>query len=116
MRCAVTVIIRHKRRSLGPLASSDRLTLMIATDQEFEDEVRRIARLLWPAAEFGGALMEDGRERDGVFVGDEFVHLVECTVSRSKKKAAEDSEKLAKLIRRMDIRYPSKNIKGWFVT
>lgn len=46
---------------------------MFASDREFEDEVRRIARLLWPGAEFDGAAIEDGRERDGIFETEEFV-------------------------------------------
>ena len=89
---------------------------MFATDSGFEDEVRRIARLLWPRAEFGGAEMSDGRERDGIFETDEFAHLVECTVSRSKQKAVEDFEKLSKLIRQTEVRVPQKFCKGWFVT
>lgn len=72
---------------------------MFADEHEFEDEVRRIARLLWPSAQYGGAAMEDGRERDGVLESEEFVHLIECTVSRSKQKAQEDLEKLHKLSR-----------------
>jgi hypothetical protein len=60
---------------------------MFASDKAFEDEVRRIGRLLWPAAEHGGAAIEDGRERDGVFETEDFVHIVECTTSRGKQKA-----------------------------
>lgn len=82
----------------------------------FENEVRRIARLLWPTAEFGGAAIEDGRERDGVFETEEFVHIVECTMSRSKRKAEEDLEKLQKLARKLGSRHRQKFIKGWFVT
>jgi hypothetical protein len=57
---------------------------MFRTGTEFEDEVRRIARLLWPTAEYGGAVIEDDRERDGVFINDEFIHLIECTMLRTK--------------------------------
>lgn len=89
---------------------------MFAGDREFEDEVRRIARLLWPAAEYDGAAIKDGRERDGFFETDEFIQIVECTVSRSKQKALEDFEKLQKLIRRTEARHPTKFVKGWFVT
>jgi len=39
----------------------------------FEDEVRRVARMLWPSAEYSGAAIADGRERDGVFVTDDVV-------------------------------------------
>jgi hypothetical protein len=63
---------------------------MFGDDREFENEVRRIARFLWPAAQYGGAVIEDGRERDGLFESDDFVNLVECTVSRSEQKAVVD--------------------------
>jgi hypothetical protein len=89
---------------------------MFASDQEFENEIRRLARLLWPAAQYDGAANRDGRERDGVFEAEDFVHIVECTVSRSKKKAQEDFEKLQKLTRRIGARHPEKFVKGWFVT
>src|SRR5688572_20493383 len=89
---------------------------MFTDDKQFEEEVRRIARLLWPGAEYGGAVMEDGRERDGVFETDEFVNLIECTVSPAMRKAADDSEKLSKLIRKYEVKYPTKHVKGWFIT
>ena len=73
---------------------------MFTTNGEFEDEVRRIARLLWPSAQFDGASIEDGRERDGIFETNEFVHVIECTVSHTVEKAREDSVKISKLIRR----------------
>jgi len=45
------------------------------TEQEqksfFENEVRRIARELWPQAEYDGSLIVDGRERDGIFETEE---------------------------------------------
>ena len=31
-----------------------------------------------------------GRERDGVFITEDCVHLVECTISRTKVKAKQD--------------------------
>ncbi|CAA9347044.1 MAG: hypothetical protein AVDCRST_MAG68-3992 [uncultured Gemmatimonadetes bacterium] len=60
--------------------------------------------------------MEDGRERDGIFESEEFVNLIECTVSPSKKKAEEDSEKLSRLIRKYEVKHPTKHVKGWFIT
>ncbi len=89
---------------------------MFQTDREFEDEVRRIARLLWPSAQFDGAAHEDGRERDGIFETPDFVHVLECTVSRAKEKAREDATKIGKLIRRLGTRHPTKFVKGWFIT
>lgn len=84
--------------------------------ESFEDEVRRIARHLWPAAKYDGAAMEGGRERDGVFITQDCVHLVEATTSRSKKKAQQDTKKLVKLARRMTKGHPAKAIKCWFIT
>lgn len=89
---------------------------MITTDSEFEDEVRRIARILWPTAQYEGAALEDGRERDGVFETPDFVHLIECTTSRGRDKARDDAQKLAKLIRKTTAKNPTKFVKGWFIT
>jgi hypothetical protein len=89
---------------------------MFADERAFEDEVRRIARLLWPLAQYGGAAMREGRERDGVFETEEFVHIVECTVSKSKQKAVDDFLKIQALIRHTEAKYPQKFVKGWFVT
>ena len=89
---------------------------MFADEREFENEVRRIARLLWPSAQYDGAAMRLGRERDGMFETEEFVHIIECTDSRSKQKALEDLDKIQILIRRTEAKYPQKFVKGWFVT
>lgn len=82
----------------------------------FEDEVRRIARQLWPEAQYQGSEIKDGRERDGVFQTEDCVHLVEATVSRSKTKAEDDAKKLASLAKRLQSRISDKAIKCWFVT
>lgn len=60
--------------------------------------------------------MVGGRERDGIFIGDDAIHLVECTVSRAKAKAESDCEKLFDLWDRMRKSHPDKAIKAWFVT
>lgn len=93
---------------------------MDMTEQEeekvFEAEVRRIARELWPEAQYEGALMVEGRERDGVFETDECVHLVECTVSRRREKANDDARKLVNLENKYRPKYPTKAVKSWFIT
>jgi hypothetical protein len=89
---------------------------MVLNGKDFEDEVRRIARLLWPSAEFGGAAMEEGKERDGVFETEEFVHIIECTTSKLKAKAEGDVEKLRGLTRKIGARYSQKFVRGWFIT
>ncbi|MGH9690003.1 MAG: hypothetical protein ACRD4C_02670 [Candidatus Acidiferrales bacterium] len=89
---------------------------MFSDHQAFENEIRRLARLLWPAAQYNGAAIENGRERDGVFETDEFVNIVECTVSRQKQKAQHDLQKIQKLVRKYEVRSPQKFVKGWFIT
>ena len=87
---------------------------MYRNDADFENEVRTIARHLWPSAAFSGSAKEGGRERDGVFVTDEMVHLIECTVSRRKDKAVQDTQKLEELAKDMQRRYPTKGCKRLF--
>ena len=82
----------------------------------FENEVRRIARQLWPAAQFSGAAIIEGRERDGVFETEESFHLLEATTSRAKAKAEEDSKKLAGLRRKYERQSHDKAVLCWFIT
>ncbi len=89
---------------------------MFTSDQQFEDEVRRIARLLWPSAEFGGAELIDSRERDGIFESEDYIHCIECTVSRRKDKAISDTTKLDGLLRKLAVKHPTKFVRGWFIT
>ena len=85
---------------------------VFASDLDFENEIRRVARLLWPAAQYDGAANRDGRERDGIFETEEFIHVIECTVSRAKKKAQDDFAKLQALIRSVEARHPPKVRQG----
>ena len=85
-------------------------------DQAFEDEVRRIARELWPSAEYGGSEIRGGRERDGVFETEECVHFVEATTSRRMEKAQHDVKKLAGAIAAHNQRGTGKPAQGWFIT
>lgn len=87
---------------------------MALDGRDFEDEVRRVARELWPTAQYGGAAMEFGRERDGVFDTEWVVHLIEATTWRTKAKAQQDIEKLVRLRRRLLTR--GKPVQCWFVT
>jgi hypothetical protein len=89
---------------------------LFTTDSEFEDEIRRVARLLWPIAQFDGAAIVEGRERDGVFETDDVVNIVECTVSRSKQKAVDDCEKIDKLVKKLTPKISHKFVRGWFIT
>jgi hypothetical protein len=69
-------------------------------NEAFEDEVRRIARELWPSAELAGAANELGRERDGIFETEDCVHLIEATVPRKVEKVRDDAKKLSTLCAR----------------
>lgn len=82
----------------------------------FENEVRRIARALWPQAEFQGSGKEENREYDGIFVTEEVVHLIEATISPKKDKAEHDILKLVELSRKLKSRYRDRLIRCWFIT
>lgn len=84
--------------------------------KHFEEEVRRIARQLWPEARFEGASMVAGRERDGIFATEDVVNIVESTTSRKKGKAEDDIEKIVQLSKEIRSQHPDKVVKGWFVT
>lgn len=84
--------------------------------QHFENEVRRIARELWPHAQYSGARLVDGRERDGYFETEDCLHLLEATVSRGKDKAQGDIKKLVVLAKKLQSQFQHKAIKCWFVT
>lgn len=85
-------------------------------DFVFESEVSRIARAKWPQAQFGGATIIGGRERDGVYETDEVIHFVEATTSRRADKAKEDTKKLFQLISAHQKSGSLKGAIGWFVT
>jgi hypothetical protein len=79
----------------------------------FENEARRIARQLWPEAQYDGARVIDGRERDGIFETEECIHLLEATVSRSRDKALEDAKKLTTLANKVQAKNGRKAVKCW---
>lgn len=86
------------------------------SDQDFEDEVRRLARAKWPSAQFSGAQMLSGRERDGIFETEESINFVEATVSSGAGKAKEDTRKLFRAIVDHNRSGALKVAIGWFVT
>lgn len=85
-------------------------------EEDFENEVRRVARALWPEARYSGAIKVDGRERDGVFETEECVHLLEATTSRKLEKAKQDIGKLVALASKFLPRTSHKAVRCWFVT
>lgn len=84
-------------------------------DKLFEADVLRIARLIYPGIS-GGATMLDGRERDGVLVGNEVAVAIEATRSRSLSKAETDAKKLKQATDALARAHPTKAIRGFFVT
>ena len=84
--------------------------------EDFENDVRRIARGLWPTARFAGATQLAGQERDGVFETDECFHIIEATTSRKKDKAQVDVTKLVAAARQLERKTTTKAIRCWFVT
>ena len=85
-------------------------------DLLFENEVRRIARARWPQAQFDGAVMKDGKERDGVFETDDVIHYVEATTSRRADKAKDDTKKMFSAMAEQQRSGSMKGAVGWFVT
>lgn len=84
--------------------------------ERFERQVRHIASCLRPTGGPGNPEPHEGRERDAVFLTDDAVHIVEATVSRSKRKAVDDCKKAARLIESLRKRHPDKDVRGWLVT
>lgn len=83
--------------------------------EQFEHEVRSIARALWNAVPGQGAAeIVDGRERDCIFKEEYLTHYIECTEKRTLEKLKYDAEKM--------VRYRDKQqklgspVKLWFVT
>lgn len=83
---------------------------------EFEARVAHVARALWPSSGVGGAVMFDGRERDGLYVTEECVHAIEATARRDLAKARGDSDKLSDFRKILRAKFPDKAVKLWFVT
>lgn len=82
----------------------------------FENEVRRISRARWPQAQFDGAVILNGKERDGVFETDDVIHYVEATTSRRADKAKDDTKKLFSAMAEQQRSGSMKGAVGWFVT
>nr|WP_175802539.1 hypothetical protein [Burkholderia anthina] len=82
----------------------------------FENEVRRIARARWPQAQFNGATIKNGKERDGVFETDDVVHYVEATTSRRADKAKDDTKKIFSSMIEQQKSGSMKGAVGWFIT
>ena len=82
----------------------------------FEQEVRRIARYRWPSSQYSGSEMFAGKERDGIFITEDCIHLVECTCLSEKEKALKDLGKLFEAYKAHRHLHPDKAVKCWFIT
>ncbi len=82
----------------------------------FEADVRRIARALYPNSASGESELFLKRERDGVFMTDQFIVVIEATVSRKKDKTSGDAKKTAELIRSLRGTYLDHTIWGLLIT
>jgi hypothetical protein len=100
-----------RERNMTPVNDTTR-----EENEHFENEVRRIARQLWPTAQFSGAAVVEGRERDGVFETEECFHVLEATTSRRKEKAQTDVGKLVSLAQKFQRKTATKAVRCWFVT
>ena len=85
-------------------------------NEQFEEDVRRIARARWPQAEYGGSQMINGRETDGIFETDECIHAIEATTSRTRNKASQDIEKLIRVLDEFRPTAGTRALCGWFIT
>lgn len=68
---------------------------MTSSGEQFEADVRRIARELWPSPMPGNAAIIRERERDGIFETDEAINIIEATILKTKEKAEYDINKTA---------------------
>lgn len=85
---------------------------------EFELRGIELARALHDPSGVQGALVVNGRERDGVFVSHDDINAYEFTLMRSKEKAEKDAGKLVELLDHLS-KVPENSFKtatGWFVT
>lgn len=83
---------------------------------EFEIQVRRIGRHLWPSARVGNAQLVDGNEIDGIFVTDDIVYAIEATIERTKKKVESDYTKLELKREYFRKTYPDHVFRAFIVT
>lgn len=85
---------------------------------EFERRGVELARALHDPSGAQGAMIINGRERDGVFVSHGDINAYEFTLMRTKEKAENDAVKLADLLSHLS-KVPENSLKiatGWFVT
>lgn len=88
----------------------------MASGEDFEIEVRRVAQARWPGGEKSGVAIVDGRERDGVYITRDQVVVIEATTLRTLEKARQDGKKLDDLTKKYGRSHKMHAVKGFFVT
>lgn len=87
----------------------------MSTGPEFENEVRTIARALWPAPPGDGAArVIDGRERDCIFELEDITHYLEVTANNSLEKVRHDVQKMVQYRDTQTKR--GRPVKLWIIT
>ena len=82
----------------------------------FEEEVRIIAKNLFPSRGSNVSRNALDRERDGLFDDGETFHIFEVTVSRKLQKIQDDIRKSVSLVSELRRLHPEHNVKIWIVT
>lgn len=85
-------------------------------NDRFEEDVRLIAKNLFPKASNSSTRNLLGRERDGIFNDGETFHIFEATVSRRKQKVEDDIKKSVRLVSDLRREHQESNVKIWIVT
>lgn len=83
----------------------------------FEDEARRLVNDIYGIPNIGAnPTVLDGRERDGVIIGQHVVVALEATRDSRVEKARKDGAKLLELCRKLRQEHRTKPVLGLFVT
>ncbi len=83
---------------------------------EFESFVRKIAVECWGTTGYNGAVVIDGKERDGVLENEHHIYCLEITTARNARHTADSCKKLDTLVRKLRGAHPDKGVTGWYIT
>ncbi|WP_095589217.1 NACHT domain-containing protein [Actibacterium ureilyticum] len=83
---------------------------------EFEAFVRKVAVECWGASGYSGAIVVDGKERDGILENDHHIYCLEITTSKNSKHTHDSCKKLDGLVKRLRGKHPDKGVTGWYIT
>lgn len=85
--------------------------------REFETRALAVARAIHDPSGLQGAEMLLGKERDGIFIDSDSIHVYEFSISTLKAKAEKDAKKTAEALAHLTKRPASqfKTATGWVV-